>query len=72
VSQFLGLAIFLVITAGLVLHAGVDLPWFVQWVGKLPGDMIIKKDGLTIYMPLTSSAIISAGLSVFLSLFSRK
>lgn len=71
-SHFLGLAIFLVIAAGLVIHAGVELPPFAQWIGKLPGDLIIKKEGLTIYMPITSSLIISAVLSALMSIFSKK
>lgn len=71
-SHFLGLAIFLIIIGGLVLHAGVDFPPFAQWIGKLPGDMMIKKEGLTIYLPITSSVIISAALSILLSLFSKK
>lgn len=71
-SQFLGLAIFLMIAAGLVLHAGTELPWFLHWVGNLPGDLIIKKNGLTLYVPITSSVLISAVVSFILSLFSSK
>jgi len=70
VTQFLGLTIFIIVAAGMVIHAGIELPWFFQWVGQLPGDMLIKKDGLTIYVPLTSSVLISMVLSFVLSLFS--
>jgi hypothetical protein len=72
VSQFLGLAIFLVVATGLVLQAGVDLPWYLEWVGRLPGDLLIKKNGLTFYAPLTSSVLVSAVVSFVLSLFSGK
>lgn len=71
-SHFLGLAIFIVIAAGFVLHAGMELPWFIEWVGKLPGDILIKKQGMTFYAPVTSSVLISAVLSFVLSLFSGK
>ena len=71
-SQFLGTAIFLTIVAGLVIHSGVDIPWFAEWIGQLPGDIIIRKGGLTIYAPLTSSLIVSAVLSTFFSLFSKR
>ena len=71
-SQFLGLTIFIVIAAGWAMHAGVDLPWFLDWIGSLPGDVVIKKGGATFYAPLTSSALISLVLSFLLSLFSWK
>lgn len=71
-SRFLGLAVFLVIATGLAIRAGVDFPWYAEWFGHLPGDLIIKKEGLTIYLPLTSSLIVSAAISFVLSLFSRR
>lgn len=70
--RVLGLALFLVIAAGMAIHAGVKLPWFIEWFGTLPGDIIIKKDGLTLYLPVTSSLIVSAAISIFLSVFERK
>jgi hypothetical protein len=72
VSQFLGIAIFIVIAAGMAIHAGIDLPWYAHWIGQLPGDLLIKKAGLTIYVPITSSVLISVGLSFLLSLVSKK
>jgi hypothetical protein len=71
VSQFLGLAIFIAIVGSLVIHSGMDLPWYLEWVGTLPGDILIKKGKLLIYVPITSSVLISAVLSFVLSLFSR-
>lgn len=71
-TRFLALTIFLVITVGLAIHAEVKFPWFLEWFGQLPGDMIIKKGPFTLYFPVTSSAIVSAALSIFLSLFSKK
>ena len=69
--QFLGTVIFVVIATGLVVHAGFDLPWYLEWIGTLPGDLLIKKGKLTIYVPITSSVLISAVLSLFSSLLSR-
>lgn len=71
-SQFLGLAIFLVIVGGFILHAEVVLPWYADWIGKLPGDVLIRKNGMIFYAPFTSSVLISAVVSFILSLFSGK
>lgn len=71
-SQFLGWILFLVVIGSFLLHAEVELPSYLSWVGTLPGDMIIKKKGVTIYFPLASSAVISAALSFLFSLFGRK
>lgn len=66
------MTLLLIIAAGLAIHAGVQLPWFIEWFGTLPGDIIIKKGSLTLYLPVTSSVLVSAALSIVLSLFSRK
>ena len=41
-------------------------------IGKLPGDIYIKKDNFSFYFPLTTSIIISVLLTLVLSLISRK
>jgi hypothetical protein len=71
VSQFLGFVIFFVIAGSFALHAGLELPWFLEWIGNLPGDLIVKKENLTIYLPVTSSVIVSVLLSFISSLFSK-
>lgn len=71
-SRFLSLAILAIVVTGALLHLNVELPWYFNWIGKLPGDMIIKKGNLTLYAPVTSSVLISLVLSIILSLFDRK
>lgn len=68
-NQFIGLALFVTIAGGLALHAGLELPWFVEWFGTLPGDVIVKKEGLLIYAPFTSSALISVVFSFIFALY---
>lgn len=34
--------------------------------GRLPGDILIKRDGFTLYIPLTTSIILSIALSIIL------
>ena len=40
------------------------------WLGKLPGDLLIKRDNVTFYFPLTTSILISIVLSAVLYLIS--
>lgn len=40
-------------------------------LGRLPGDIVIERDGLRIYLPLMTSLVISVVLSLVLWFFSR-
>ncbi len=71
-TRFLGIAIFLILAIALAIHAGLEFPWFLNWIGKLPGDVLIKKGQLTLYVPITSSVLIGAVLSLLFSFVSRK
>lgn len=58
----------LVIAAiGLLLTLAGKIPW----LGRLPGDIFIKKDNFTFYFPLATSILISIILSLLLWLFRR-
>ena len=50
------------ILVGLVMLAVPRLPF----IGKLPGDIILKKDNYTLYFPLATSIIISVIISLVL------
>ena len=41
-------------------------------LGKLPGDILIKKENFTFYFPLATSLLISLLLSLLLFLWNRK
>jgi hypothetical protein len=40
------------------------------WLGRLPGDFLIKRDHVTLYFPLATSILISIVLSAVLYLMS--
>ncbi len=44
---------------------------FISFVGRLPGDIYIKKENFTFYFPITTSIVLSIVLSLLLYLFSR-
>jgi Protein of unknown function (DUF2905) len=59
----------LLITLGIIL---VVAGLFIRFVGKLPGDLYIKKGNVSFYFPIVTCIIISILLSIIFSLFGRK
>lgn len=60
------------------LGAGIALLGLLVWLisrilpmGRLPGDIFIQKEGLTIYFPIVTCIIISIVLTILLNLFRR-
>jgi hypothetical protein len=53
---------------GAVMIVGPRIPY----LGRLPGDIRIERDGLTIYIPLASMLLISVVASVILGLLNRR
>jgi hypothetical protein len=43
----------------------------IPWIGRLPGDIYIKRDKFTFYFPLMTSIIISLLLTLLFSLFRK-
>jgi hypothetical protein len=66
VSRFL-------ITLGLILVAlGLLWPWLSRLgLGRLPGDILLERDGFTFYFPLTTAILVSVVLSLILWLLGR-
>ncbi len=63
----------LLITAGMVLIvAGLLWPVLQRLgLGRLPGDIAIQREGFRFYFPLTTSILISVGLSLLFWLFRK-
>jgi hypothetical protein len=55
------------VAAGLILHFKVEIPWLTGWIGKLPGDLVIRKGNVALYFPLATSVLLSLSLSLILS-----
>jgi hypothetical protein len=56
----------LLVVLGLIAGAG-GLSWF----GKLPGDIRVVRENVRLYVPLTSTLLVSAVLSLVLALLRR-
>ncbi|MEK6716206.1 MAG: DUF2905 domain-containing protein, partial [candidate division NC10 bacterium] len=57
----------LALLGGLLLVAGK-----IPYLGRLPGDIVIRRENWSVYFPLTSSILISILLTLLFSLFSRR
>lgn len=55
------------IAAGILITCVPRLPW----LGKLPGDFLIKRENFTLYLPLATSLLISVLLTIILWLYRR-
>lgn len=61
------------IVIGLALAAvGVLWPWISKLgLGRLPGDILVQRDGFTFYMPITTGILVGLVLSGLLWLINR-
>jgi len=55
------------VVIGLIFILGDKIPW----IGRLPGDIYIKRDKFTFYFPLMTSIIVSILLTLFFWLFRK-
>ncbi|WP_226526341.1 DUF2905 domain-containing protein [Metabacillus niabensis] len=57
----------LMIIGGILLVLG----FFLQFIGKLPGDIVFKKGNTTVFFPIVTCIVVSIILSVVFSFFGR-
>lgn len=62
----------LLVGAGiLLLVAGLLWPLLSRYLGRLPGDIVIRRGGLTIVFPIVTCLLLSVLFSLLLWLFRR-
>lgn len=44
----------------------------VPWLGRLPGDILIRRDSFTFYFPVVTSLVVSVVVTLLLNLFWRR
>ncbi len=60
----------LIILGAILILIGLIYPYLQNLgIGRLPGDIIIKKDNFNLYFPVTSAIIISILLTIIFRLF---
>ena len=68
-----GIGKLLIILGAVLFLLGVlfQLTGRLPWLGRLPGDIVIRRESFTFYFPLTTSILISVILSLVLWLIRR-
>ena len=63
----------ILIVIGLVLvAAGLAWPWLAKLpLGRLPGDIIIRRDNFQLYLPITTCIVVSLVITLLLRLFRK-
>lgn len=67
IGKLLILAGLILLAAGLLFLLSDKIPW----LGRLPGDITIKRDNFTFYFPLATCILISVVLSLILWFFRK-
>ncbi len=64
---------FLILTGLIISAIGLFLLFAdkIPWIGRLPGDILIKKGKWTFYFPLATSILLSILLTLLLNLFRK-
>lgn len=62
----------LILIGGLIVAVGLLWPWLgkIPW-GRLPGDIVIERENLRFYLPITTAIIVSVVISLILALIRR-
>ncbi len=69
--QELGKTIMIIGAVLLAIGAALYFQKSILFLGKLPGDILIKKENFTFYFPLATSLLLSLLLTLFFYLFRK-
>lgn len=68
---------YLIIIGAIILIAGILISYFprLNFFGRLPGDIVVKKENFSLYIPIVTSIVLSVLLTFLfwiISYFTRK
>ena len=67
IGKFLIIFGTVIVIVGLLLLVSPKIPW----LGRLPGDILIKRKNFTFYAPIATSIILSIILTILINLFRK-
>ena len=72
VGRELGTLLILVGAMVLILGVGLLAADRIPWLGRLPGDVVVRRGPVTFYFPIVTSIVVSLILTLVLNLFWRR
>jgi len=70
--ESLGRMLILIGVVAIVIGAIFVLFGKVPWIGRLPGDIVIRRDNFTLYFPIVTMFLLSLILTIIFNLIGRK
>jgi DUF2905 family protein len=69
-----GIGRLLILVGVVAIAVGVVLLFLprIPWLGRLPGDIVVQRERVTLYVPLATSIVVSIVLTILLNLFFRR
>jgi hypothetical protein len=69
-----GIGRLLILVGVVAIAVGVVLLFLprIPWLGRLPGDIVVQRERVTLYFPLATSIVVSIVLTILLNLFFRR
>jgi hypothetical protein len=67
VGKVLIIAGLALLVLGILLLIGPKIPY----IGRLPGDILIQRENVTVYFPIVTALLLSIVLTILLNLFFR-
>jgi uncharacterized membrane protein len=62
----------LMVSGVVILAAGLLWPWLIRLhLGRLPGDIVINRPNIKIYIPVTTMILLSVLISILLRIFRK-
>lgn len=59
------------VVVGVLIATVGGLVWLGVPIGRLPGDIVIRREGFTLYLPITTSILVSLALTGIAMLLRR-
>jgi len=66
-KALIGFGLVMVVLGGLIWGLGS-----VPYLGRLPGDIYVRRDNWSLYFPLTTGILLSITITLLISLFGRR